>query len=150
MKQVAVLRAGSRAGRATPLGTDRGSADCRERSAGPIQIDAASEAFGGYDANYAKYGPHQIPSERNFKPNIYYKAQDFTLRAHQALGRRGVRRADFHFAEAAGDEGELVGLEVNTGPGMTETSLAPEMAVHAGLSFDEPVGWAVEDASCGR
>src|SRR5277367_3686660 len=134
MKHGAVVRADWRAGRVAPPGSDCGSA-APDRPFCPIEIVVASGAFGGYDANYAKYGPHHIPTE-NLKPNIYYKAQDFTLRVHQALGRRGVRRADFHFAEAAGDEGELVGLEVNTGPGMTETSLAPYMAVHAGLSFD--------------
>ena len=46
--------------------------------------------------------------------------------------------------------GEFVCLEVNTQPGMTETSLVPEMAAHAGMSFAELVAWIVEDASCDR
>ncbi len=41
-------------------------------------------------------------------------------------------------------------LEVNTQPGMTETSLVPDMAAYAGLSFGELVAWIVEDASCDR
>jgi D-alanine-D-alanine ligase len=41
-------------------------------------------------------------------------------------------------------------LEVNTQPGMTETSLVPELAAHAGMTFGELVRWMVEDASCGR
>ena len=41
-------------------------------------------------------------------------------------------------------------LEVNTQPGMTTTSLVPEMAAHEGLSFPELVTWMVEDASCDR
>ncbi|MGA8712830.1 MAG: D-alanine--D-alanine ligase, partial [Roseiarcus sp.] len=57
---------------------------------------------------------------------------------------------DFRFDETKGEEGELVCLEVNTQPGMTETSLVPEMAAHAGLSFGELVAWMVEDASCDR
>ena len=73
-----------------------------------------------------------------------------TLTAHRALGCRGVSRADFRFDETNGDEGELVCLEVNTQPGMTETSLVPEMAAHAGLSFGELVAWIAEDASCDR
>ena len=46
--------------------------------------------------------------------------------------------------------GELVCLEVNTQPGMTATSLVPELAAHAGLTFGELVRWMVEDASCNR
>ena len=41
-------------------------------------------------------------------------------------------------------------LEVNTQPGMTETSLVPEIAAHAGFSFGEFVRWMVEDASYDR
>jgi len=114
-----------------------------------IEILPVSEAFYGYDAKYAKGGSrHILPAE--LKPNIYHKVQDFTLRAHRALGCRGVSRADFRFDESAGDAGELVCLEVNTQPGMTETSLVPEMAAYAGYSFGDLVAWMVEDASCDR
>ena len=97
-----------------------------------IEIQPVSEAFYGYDAKYAKGGSrHILPA--NLKPNIYHKVQELTLRAHRALGCRGVSRADFRYDETKGEEGELVCLEVNTQPGMTETSLVPEMAAHAGL-----------------
>jgi len=120
-----------------------------ERVFGVIEIQPVSEAFYGYDAKYAKGGSrHILPAI--LKPNIYHKVQDFTLRAHRALGCRGVSRADFRFDETKGEEGELVCLEVNTQPGMTETSLVPEMAAHAGLSFGELVAWIAEDASCDR
>ena len=114
-----------------------------------IEIQPVSEAFYGYDAKYAKGGSrHILPA--NLKPNIYHKVQDLTLRAHRALGCRGVSRADFRYDETKGEEGELVCLEVNTQPGMTETSLVPDMAAYAGLSFAEVVAWMVEDASCDR
>ena len=61
-----------------------------------------------------------------------------------------MSRADFRYDETKGAEGKLVCLEVNTQPGMTETSLVPEMAAHAGLSFGELVAGMVEDASCDR
>ena len=61
-----------------------------------------------------------------------------------------MSRADFRFDESKGEAGELVCLEVNTQPGMTETSLVPDMAAHAGLSFGDLVDWMVEDASCNR
>ncbi len=114
-----------------------------------IEVVALSEAFYGYDAKYAKGGSrHILPAI--LKPNIYHKVQELTLRAHRALGCRGVSRADFRFDETKGDEGELVCLEVNTQPGMTETSLVPDMATYAGMSFAELVAWMVEDASCDR
>jgi D-alanine-D-alanine ligase len=120
-----------------------------DRVFGVIEVQPVSEAFYGYDAKYAKGGSkHILPAE--LKPNIYHKVQDLTLRAHRALGCRGVSRADFRFDETKGEEGELVCLEVNTQPGMTETSLVPEMAAHAGLSFGDLVAWMVEDASCDR
>jgi D-alanine-D-alanine ligase len=45
--------------------------------------------------------------------------------------------------------GGLICSEVNTQPGMTETSLVPELAF-AGTTFDELVKWMVEDVSTGR
>jgi D-alanine-D-alanine ligase len=73
--------------------------------------------------------------------------QKLTLTAHKALGCRGVSRADFRYDDSSG---ELVCLEVNTQPGMTATSLVPELAAHAGMTFVELVGWMVEEASCNR
>lgn len=70
--------------------------------------------------------------------------------AHRALGCRGVSRADFRYDDTPGGTGALVCLEVNTQPGMTETSLVPELAAHAGYSFGELVRWVVKDASCNR
>jgi D-alanine-D-alanine ligase len=114
-----------------------------------IEIQPVSETFYGYDAKYAKGGSvHVLPAK--IKPKIYHEVQELTLRAHRALGCRGVSRADFRLDESKGESGELVCLEVNTQPGMTETSLVPDMAAYAGLSFGELVEWMVEDASCDR
>jgi len=120
-----------------------------DRATGIIDIQPVSEAFYGYDAKYAKGGSiHVLPAK--IKPKIYHEVQDLALKAHRALGCRGVSRADFRWDETKGEDGELVCLEVNTQPGMTETSLVPEMAAHAGLGFGELVEWMVEDASCDR
>lgn len=106
-------------------------------------------SFYNFEAKYAKGGSsHIIPAP--IQPNIYDKVQKMALKAHAALGCRGVSRTDFRFDDRAGDDGELVCLEINTQPGMTETSLAPEQARHAGHSFEELVSWMVEDASCNR
>jgi D-alanine-D-alanine ligase len=120
-----------------------------DRPLGVIEVRPLSEAFYGYDAKYAKGGSlHVLPAE--IKPKIYHAVQDLTLRAHRALGCRGVSRADFRFDESKGEDGDLVCLEVNTQPGMTETSLVPDMAAHAGIAFADLVAWMVEDASCDR
>lgn len=120
-----------------------------ERALGVIDIQPVSEAFYGYDAKYAKGGSiHVLPAL--LKGNIYQQVQELALKAHKALGCRGVSRADFRYDDRPGGTGELVVLEVNTQPGMTETSLVPELAAHAGLTFGELVRWMVEDASCDR
>ncbi len=106
-------------------------------------------AFYNYEAKYVVGGStHLLPAP--VQPKIYDKVQKMALKAHAALGCRGVTRADFRFNDKAGEDGELVCLEINTQPGMTETSLAPEQARHAGHSFEELVAWMVEDASCNR
>lgn len=106
-------------------------------------------SFYNYEAKYAQGGSqHIVPAP--VKPKIYDKVQKMALKAHAALGCRGVTRSDFRFNDQAGADGELVCLEVNTQPGMTETSLVPEQAKSAGHSFEELVAWMVEDASCNR
>ena len=70
--------------------------------------------------------------------------------AHKILGCRGISRTDFLYDEKLGEEDGLFCLEINTQPGMTSTSLAPEQAVYAGMTFGELVHWLVEDASCDR
>ena len=114
-----------------------------------IDIRAANGGWYDYDAKYAQGGSiHILPA--NLKPNIYQEVQRLALMAHKALGCRGVSRADFRYDDRPDGTGELVVLEVNTQPGMTETSLVPEIAAYAGFSFGGLVKWMVEDASCDR
>lgn len=103
--------------------------------------------FYDYEAKYAPGGSqHVLPA--NLSPDVYQLAQKYTCQAYTALGCRGAARADFRYDESG--TGELICLELNTQPGMTETSLVPEMAAYAGWSFGELVRWMVEDASCNR
>jgi D-alanine-D-alanine ligase len=105
--------------------------------------------FYDYVAKYAQGGSrHILPAE---VPNeIYRRCQKYALMAHQALGCRGITRCDFRYDDSGGERGELILLELNTQPGMTGTSLVPEMAAHAGHSFEDLVTWMVNDASVGR
>ncbi|UXN05528.1 D-alanine--D-alanine ligase [Bartonella sp. HY761] len=109
-------------------------------------VPNASYKFYDYDAKYAQGGSiHVCPAE--ISPNIYQNIQRMALLAHQAIGCRGVSRSDFRFDEKTDD---LIWLEVNTQPGMTPTSLVPDMAKVSGLTFGDLVKWIVEDASCMR
>lgn len=115
---------------------------------GVIDIVAA-DGWYDYHAKYSKGGSkHILPAV--LSDSVYQFVQSSTLKAHQALGCRGVSRADFRYDDRPGGSGALVCLEVNTQPGMTETSLVPELAAHAGYAFDELVKWMVEDASLNR
>ncbi len=119
-----------------------------DEALGVIEIEAATK-FYDYEAKYAPGGSRHILPAR-IKPNIYQQVRILALKAHQALGCRGVTRADFRFDHRPDGSGDLICLEVNTQPGMTETSLVPELAEHAGRSFGELVKWIVEDASLDR
>ena len=112
-------------------------------------VPAEGLQFYDYDSKYVEGGSrHILPAQ--LSPIVNQSVQRFTLLAHRALGCRGVSRADFRFDERADGSFELACLEVNTQPGMTGTSLVPELARHKGWSLGELVRWMVEDASCNR
>jgi D-alanine-D-alanine ligase len=120
----------------------------RDEPTGVIEI-LSTGRFYDYESKYAPGGSqHLLPAP--ILPFVYQEVRRIALAAHRALGCRGVSRADFRFDDTAeGTEG-LVCLEVNTQPGMTETSLVPELAAHSGIPFVELVQWMVEDASLKR
>ncbi len=119
-KEITVAVMGERALAVTEITTERG--------------------FYDYKAKYDIGGSvHLLPAPLDAKE--YQKAMEIALQAHQTLGCRGVSRADMRY-----DGKQFYLLEVNTQPGMTETSLVPEQAAHEGISFDELVTWMVENA----
>lgn len=110
--------------------------------------DIVTEGWYDWHAKYAPGGsrhvlPARLPAE------VFEACLDHALRAHRALGCRGLTRTDLRWDEAAGLAG-LALLETNTQPGMTPTSLSPEQAAHAGIGFVDLCRWIVEDASCSR
>jgi len=119
-----------------------------DKPLGVIEIVAATK-FYDYEAKYAPGGSkHLLPAP--VSADVYEACRRIALAAHNALGCRGVTRADFRYDDSRpGIEG-LACLEVNTQPGMTETSLVPELAQHAGIGFEDLVSWMVEDASLNR
>jgi len=103
-------------------------------------------AFYDYEAKYAPGGSkHILPAPLDAA--AYGRIQDLALKAHEALGCRGISRTDFRYDDKTG---ELICLEVNTQPGMTATSLVPELAEHAGFSFPALADWMIKDASLNR
>ncbi|QLF70841.1 D-alanine--D-alanine ligase [Peteryoungia desertarenae] len=116
---------------------------------GVTEIVPQGHSFYDYDSKYVAGGSlHVLPAE--ISPKIYQRIQSLALKAHEAIGCRGVSRSDFRYDDRLSEDGDLIWLEVNTQPGMTPTSLVPEMAAHVGMSFGELVRWMVEDASCLR
>lgn len=110
--------------------------------------DIITDGWYDYEAKYAEGGSrHEVPA--NIPQEIYDACMDYAVRAHQALGCRGVSRTDFRWDESRGLDGLII-LEVNTQPGMTPTSLSPEQAELIGMSFSDFCAWMVEDASCDR
>ena len=102
--------------------------------------------FYDYDAKYGEGGSTHIMPADMPKP-AFERALRMAEAAHSALGCQGVTRSDFRYDNV---NDLLVLLEVNTQPGMTPTSLAPEQAAHLGIGFDDLVLWIVEQAYGGR
>ena len=116
----------------------------------PLEVTeiATGNVFYDYEAKYAHGGSrHTLPAPVH--PAIRAQAMDAAVRAHQALGCRGVSRADFRYDDTAGEPGRLYILEVNTQPGMTRTSLVPEQAAHLGIAFPDLCAWMVREARHG-
>ena len=119
-----------------------------ERALGAIEIRPKGR-FYDYEAKYTDgRADHHMPAP--IYPDAYEEALEIALAAHRALGCRGVSRADLRYDDTAGEPGRFYLLEINTQPGMTPLSLVPEIAAHAGISFEELVTWLVENATCGR
>jgi len=119
-----------------------------ERALGAVEIRPKGR-FYDYDTKYTEgYAQHVMPAP--IAPQAYEEALAIALAAHNALGCRGVSRADLRYDDTAGEPGTFYLLEINTQPGMTPLSLVPEIALAQGISFEALVDWMVEDAGCER
>ena len=97
---------------------------------------------------HAKYTPgkttHLIPAPLD--PQLYDAILDLTSRIHQLFQCRGVTRTDFRYDDRYPNLEGLYFLEINTHPGLTETSLIPEQAAHAGISFPNLIYSLIQEA----
>jgi D-alanine-D-alanine ligase len=101
--------------------------------------------FYDYEAKYTDgVTEHLIPAP--IPAEVYEQARQWALMAHQALGCTGLSRADMRWDDSLPGTSGLVVLELNTQPGMTPLSLAPEQAKWAGISWSELMTWMVDHA----
>ena len=84
---------------------------------------------------------HLIPAP--VSPTISQKLCQYAEKMHTALGARGVTRSDFRL-----DKNKIIFLEINTNPGMTPTSLVPDMARLKKLSYEALVEKLVRGSQC--
>ncbi len=124
----------------------------QDRPLGVTEIIPQTEWY-DYEAKYSDGGSvHVVPAD--IPEDVSQLCMEWAVKAHKALGCRGLSRADFRFFEKNPDSDDIVNkivmLEVNTQPGMTPTSLAPEQAAHVGINFEQLCRWLVEDATWPR
>ncbi len=108
------------------------------RSAAALPVVEAvprEEDFYDYESRY-EIGMTTFVCPAELTPETTSRAQEIALAVYELLGCHGVARVDLMLDSASG---ELWVLETNVVPGMTETSLLPQAADAAGLSFDELV-----------
>lgn len=110
-----------------------------DRALPPVEIAPRSGHY-DFSAKYVPGATEEIVPAR-LPEDVLRVAEEFAVRAHKALGCEGATRADMIVRD-----GSPVLLEVNTLPGMTGTSLLPNSARAAGISFEELVNWMVQDA----
>jgi D-alanine-D-alanine ligase len=112
----------------------------------PLPIIQVVPKGGFYDFQ-AKYTAGQteylVPAP--LEGALYERLQQVAVSAFRALGCAGAARVDFMVRER-----EFYCLEVNTIPGMTETSLLPKAARQNGISFGELVQRILEGAALGK
>ena len=104
-----------------------------------VEAVPRDEEFYDFEARY-EIGRTDFLCPAELPPGITEQAQDLALRTYRLLGCSAFSRVDLMLDTA----GELTVLEANPIPGLTETSLLPQAAEAAGISFDELVGRIVE------
>lgn len=103
-----------------------------ERALPPVLVRPLAGDFFDFKSKYAVNGASEI-CPAPLGESLTAKIQELSLRAHNALGAKGYSRADF----ILDNDGNLTLLELNTLPGMTQTSLVPQEAAAVGISFPQ-------------
>ena len=108
------------------------------KALGVLKIIPQADVLYDYDSKYAKGGSiHEFPAK--IEDKSYKEAMKIAERIHKEFKMKGISRSDFILSE-----GKLYFLEVNSSPGMTKTSLIPDLATLQGYTFDDVVRLTVE------
>lgn len=122
-------------------GTELSVAVLNGAALGVIELRPTT-GFYDYKAKYTDgVTEHLMPAP--VSAEIAETARAHALAAHEGLGCKGVTRSDFRYDRQTG---RLAFLEINTQPGMTQLSIVPEIAAHAGLDFNALISAILEDA----
>jgi len=106
-----------------------------------LELEPVISEFYDYKAKYTKGGtrfilPAPMPEE------TYKELQDVAVKVHRTVGARDFSRVDM----ILGENGNYYVLEINTIPGMTDTSDLPAQAREYGMSFEELVDFLIKSA----
>ncbi|HWF60011.1 MAG TPA: D-alanine--D-alanine ligase [Nitrospira sp.] len=101
----------------------------------------APEGFYDFSAKYQK-GKTQYLCPAPLPPKVVHHISELTRRTYEALGCEGAARVDFRITP----RGRPYVLEINTVPGMTETSLLPMAAAQVGMAYDDLVEQILQSA----
>jgi D-alanine-D-alanine ligase len=104
-----------------------------------VEAVPTGDGFYDFEARY-EIGRTEFVCPATLPDGLAEQAQELALQTYRLLGCSAFGRVDLML----GSEGELTVLEANPIPGLTETSLLPQAAEAAGISFDELVGRIVE------
>ena len=108
------------------------------KALGVLKIIPQADVLYDYDSKYAKGGSiHEFPAK--IEDKSYKEAMKIAEKIHKEFKMKGISRSDFILSD-----GELYFLEVNSSPGMTKTSLIPDLATLQGYTFDDVVRLTVE------
>jgi D-alanine-D-alanine ligase len=102
-------------------------------------------SFYDYKAKYSTSAQTKHIMPASISPKKYKEVLRLAKKAHNLLGCKGITRSDFRFFK-----NKFYLLETNTQPGMTNLSLVPEIASHAGMKFIDLIEWILKDASTNR
>ena len=104
-----------------------------------VEAVPTGDGFYDFEARY-EIGRTEFVCPAALPDGVTEQAHELALRTYLLLGCSAFGRVDLML----GGNGELTVLEANPIPGLTETSLLPQAAEAAGISFDELVGRIVE------
>ena len=121
-----------------------GAYKTREKAvAFPITEVVTNNEFFDYDAKYngqvEEITPARIPNE------LREEVQELTLKIYDILGCKGIIRVDYIITKNEKQKRQINLLEVNTTPGMTETSFIPQQVKAAGLKIGEVLSQIIEN-----